>query len=129
MIKQIKLKEIGRFLFGGGSAVVVDYSTYCLFIAMGIETSLAKVISFILGSAVGFVINKLWTFERRCFSEGEIIRYILLYSMTAYVNVTVNSLLLSLGAIKVIAFLGATGGSTILNFLGQKFFVFQVKGD
>lgn len=121
---KIKKKELVRFLFGGGSAVAVDFITYQIFLKMGIEMDYAKGISFLCGSVVGFILNKLWTFECKRFSKGEIVRYALLYSCTAMINSFVNRLVFVLLPIKMAGFLCATGVSTVLNFLGQKYFVF-----
>lgn len=121
----IKRKELIRFLFGGGSAVIVDYLVYRLLMACGLDMDIAKGISFVCGAAVGFVINKLWTFESAHFSKGEVLRYILLYACTATINALVNKGVLAVAPVQILGFLCATGVSTVLNFLGQKFFVFR----
>ncbi|MCY9561263.1 GtrA family protein, partial [Paenibacillus apiarius] len=54
-------------------------------------------------------------------------KYIILYSGTAITNILVNHLVLYILAMEGLAFLCATGVSTVLNFLGQKFFVFNNK--
>lgn len=123
-VNKIRKKEFVRFLFGGGSAVLVDFITYQIFQALGLPIDIAKALSFICGSVVGFLINKLWTFESKKFSKGEIIRYGILYSCTAMMNSAVNRLVLSVLSVKAAGFLCATGVSTVLNFLGQKYFVF-----
>jgi putative flippase GtrA len=124
-LNTFKTKELLRFLVGGGSAVVTDYILYRLLIFAGLNLSVSKAISFICGAAVGFVINKLWTFESKKFSKGEILRYVILYAVTAAINALVNKGVLILFDISILAFLCATGVSTVLNFLGQKFFVFR----
>lgn len=127
-LKDIKLKEVIRFLVGGGTAVIVDFILYHVFQKIGIEVDLAKGISFFCGAGVGFCINKLWTFQSKTFSKSECIRYVILYSITACINAAINKAVLTTVNISFIAFLAATGVSTVLNFLGQKFFVFQWKG-
>ncbi len=122
---KIKKKELIRFLFGGGSAVVVDYIVYQLLMLTGLSQDISKAISFICGAAVGFIINKLWTFESAKFSKGEVLRYVILYACTAVINAAVNRLVLKITAMEMLAFLCATGVSTVLNFLGQKYFVFR----
>lgn len=122
---KIKKKELIRFLFGGGSAVVVDFVLYHLLMRVGLDRDLAKALSFICGAAVGFVINKLWTFESAKFSKGEIARYIILYTCTAIINAVINRLVLAVTSVELLGFLCATGVSTVLNFLGQKYFVFR----
>lgn len=125
--KNFQIKEILCFLVGGGSAVAIDFIVYIL-LKSNFSTSMAKTISFILGASVGFVINKLWTFKSRKFCYVEILKYIILYACSAAVNTFVNKGMLSLFHLTVLAFLTATGCSTIINFLGQKFFVFRKRG-
>lgn len=124
LFEKFNVKEILKFCVGGGSAVVVDFVVY-LFLKQHISVSVAKAISFVSGAAVGFVINKLWTFESKTFKPSEILKYILLYACSATANTLVNKGVLTLFNITVLAFLCATGVSTIMNFLGQKFFVFK----
>lgn len=124
-LKDIKRKELLRFMVGGGCAVLVDLLTYKLLMLPGTERSIAKGISFLLGSCVGFLINKFWTFESGVFSKKEVWRYIILYGCTAVINALVNKGVIALIPIELFGFLCATGVSTVLNFLGQKFFVFR----
>lgn len=126
LLERFEIRELLKFCVGGGSAVIVDFLMY-MFLKQYIVVSAAKTISFIMGAAVGFVINKLWTFESRSFSTSEIMRYILLYACSATANMLVNKGILLISSVTVLAFLGATTVSTIINFLGQKFFVFRKK--
>lgn len=126
LLERFEIRELLKFCVGGGSAVIVDFLMY-MFLKQYIVVSAAKTISFIMGAAVGFVINKLWTFESRSFSTSEIMRYILLYACSATANMLVNKGILLISSVTVLAFLGATAVSTTINFLGQKFFVFRKK--
>ncbi len=121
---KFEIKEILKFLVGGGSAVVVDALFYAILKAY-IDFSVAKAISYILGAFVGFIINKLWTFESKKFKVAEIYKYIILYACSALVNTGVNKFVIWIIPSTVFAFLCATGTSTVMNFLGQKFLVFR----
>lgn len=121
----IKKREVFRFIFAGGTAVLTDFTSYHALMMFGIGMDVAKGSSFLLGSIVGFIINKLWTFESAHFSKGEIIRYCILYLCTAYINALVNRGVLGILNVKIVGFLCATGVSTVLNFIGQKYFVFK----
>lgn len=129
MNNSIKKKELIRFLVGGGTAVITDYLVYKVLLYIGLNMSISKGTSFICGSIVGFVINKLWTFESKNFIKSEVIKYVILYTITAYINAKINSITIVITKIHILGFLCATGVSTILNFLGQKFFVFKGKGE
>lgn len=121
---KFEIKEILKFLVGGGSAVVVDALFYAILKAY-IDFSVAKAISYILGAFVGFIINKLWTFESKKFKVAEIYKYIILYACSALLNTGVNKFVIWIIPSTVFAFLCATGTSTVMNFLGQKFLVFR----
>lgn len=124
-LRTIKKKEVLGFLVGGTSAVLVDYVSYLLLLNLGIERSISKATSYILGAIVGFVINKFFAFDSRRFSIGEISRYAFLYACTAGANTFTNYTVLLISSWVLFAFLTATCVSTVLNFLGQKFFVFN----
>ena len=127
-LKSIKRKELLRFLVGGGSAVVVDYICYNFFLYFEWNMAFAKATSYICGALCGFIINKFWTFESKKFRKDEVVKYIVLYAISAGVNAFVNKIVFFVIGIKLFAFLCATGVSTIMNFMGQKFFVFN-KGE
>lgn len=128
MIEKIKgkfeIEEILKFLVGGGSAVIIDAIMYMI-LKQQIDLSIAKALSYISGAAVGFIINKLWTFGSKQSWGSEVIKYISLYAFSAVANTLVNRGVLYLTQGTLLAFLCATGLSTIINFLGQKFIVFK----
>lgn len=125
IIKKFSIKEILKFLVGGGSAVLTDFALYHILMLMGAGIDISKLISYITGAAVGFVINKLWTFQSNKFKFSEVYKYILLYIFSAIINSLANRLVLHIFAIQLLAFLVATAVSTVINFLGQKFLVFK----
>jgi len=118
-------KELSRFLVSGVSAVATDYGTYLLF-QQWVDIAPAKGASFVAGSIVAFILNKYWTFEQPDDSFNHAVRFTLLYLSTLGANVAVNAATLYLWpGFLTWAFLVATGTSTLLNFLGQKFWVFK----
>lgn len=122
-------KELYRFLVTGVCAVGTDFSVYFI-LDLFINADIAKAIGFLAGSIFAYFVNKLWTFEQKEKSVYETIRFIALYASTFFVNVGINHLVLdslSIAWIGILAFLTATAVSTILNFLGMKFFVFTGK--
>lgn len=120
-------KELKRFFCAGIAAVSTDYFFYMVLINF-VEISISKAISFLLGTVVAYIINKFWTFEKKEKSLFELIAFLGLYSTTLIVNVSVNKVvLIVLPGFKIIGFLCATGTSMVLNFIGQKWFVFKNK--
>lgn len=124
-LANFQTKELLRFLVAGSCSVITDALVYWFLGEVGWNVSVAKLISFISGSIVGFVINKLWTFESKGQLHTEMLKYVLLYTTTIVLNVWSNHLVLDLTGLWWFAFLFATGLSTVCNFLGMKFFVFH----
>jgi len=117
-------KELKRFLVAGLSAVGTDLVTYYMLLNF-LSHDVAKAISFLLGTIVAFVINKYWTFEKHEKSYKEMFQFVILYSATLGANVLTNKIVLNNTEIVFLAFLIATGVSTVLNFIGQKWWVFR----
>jgi putative flippase GtrA len=122
-MSQLK-KELKRFLVAGFGAVGTDLFLYYIFLDY-LSSNISKGISFLVGTIVAFVINKYWTFEKHDKSFKEIILFGILYGATLVINVLTNKLVLDYTSIVLLSFLVATGVSTVLNFIGQKFWVFK----
>lgn len=123
-MSQLK-KEMKRFLVAGISAVLTDLTVYYLLLNV-MTHSPAKTLSFLAGTVVAYIINKYWTFEKHAKSYKEMGKFSALYISTLGANVAVNKASLIIFPDWVFfAFLAATGTSTILNFIGQKFWVFK----
>lgn len=148
MYKQVKnisefKKQIIKFGLIGFLAVFVDmgiyYSLLNSFPSYLADKSypevIAKSLSFMCGTFVTYNLNKLWTWRRRDKSNSRFVKFMLLYGVSMLVNVAVNTLLLfvlheysniiDLPNKYFIAFVGATGTSAMLNFAGQKVWVFR----
>lgn len=123
-MKTIQLREVRGCIVGGCTAVLVDYILYTL-LAESIGLMASKIVSYIIGASIGFVINKFLAFNSKGFHISEILKYAVLYEASALVNSLINRGLITLDCDALIAFLGATGVTTIINFLGQKFIVFR----
>ena len=132
-------KQINRFILVGIGAVLIDFLTYKIFLVF-LTFSFAKTLSFMCGACFAYVANKFFTFEKREYCKKEIRKFVTLYLATLVANVMVNKLSLvilftfqkwlmleifSEAKSVFLAFLAATSTSTILNFIGQKFWVFK----
>ena len=138
-------KQIIKFGLIGFLAVFVDMSIYYLLLNSFPESlkeaiypeAVAKSASFMCGTFVTYNLNKLWTWRRRDRSNSRFVKFMLLYGISMLVNVAVNTFLLfvlhtyshiiDLPNKYFIAFVGATGTSALLNFTGQKIWVFKNK--
>ena len=119
--------DLFRFGLVGCCDVVLDAATYYFLLSILIPMPLCKLSAYIIGTISGFLLNKFFTFKAHGFSLLEIVKYILVYIATAFVNVALNQFVYWLSENKLIAFAIATVVSGLLHFICDKFIVF-VKG-
>ncbi len=129
--------QLQSFIIIGILATLVDFGLY-MWWHHYLPFSVAKTFSFIIGSGVAYLLNKCFTFKQDRHSLKSIKRFVILYGSSMGLNVFTNSLLIhsirffaptlwitKANFILIIAFVMATGMSTIVNFMGQKFWVFK----
>jgi len=124
-------KEVRYFLIIGILTVLIDYLIYTLSGKLIINTTQAKAVGFISGTVFAFLANRSITFKNHDNIWGHLYKFLILYSGTLFVNVTINNILLNLlndFQYKIqLSFLIATATSAIINFIGMKYFVFLFK--
>ena len=121
-------KDIFRFIIVGISTVIVDYLLYFFLVnTSSLNIDLCKTISFLVGTLYAYVTNKIYTFKSNVTFKNSIYKFILLYTLSLFVNVFTNSLLLNYfnKFAFQLAFLISTFLSAFINFLGMKYFVFK----
>ncbi|MGH7329080.1 MAG: GtrA family protein [Polyangiaceae bacterium] len=118
--------QIVRFVFVGMGAVVVDFVVYFA-LSRAIPPSAAKAVSFVSGACVSFLGNRGFVFRAEGRTHKQWMSFVGLYFISLCLNNVVNTgvLKLPIPYTKFLAWFSATGASTILNFLGMKFFVFK----
>ena len=118
--------ELFRFLIVGGIAVFLDGISYVLMVrTIGVDHSLSKRISFVLGSIWAFLANKHYTFSSSSPALKEVILFTLLYLSTYLANGWVHDITWEFSSLDWFSFLTATATSTTINYVGQKFVVFR----
>jgi putative flippase GtrA len=148
--------QLRGFVFAGLVGTLIDYGFYHLY-DQWLPPLFSKGLAFSSATLFVYWMNKFWTFKQPLHSKREISAFFALYTASMLVNTGVNSVCLQLipkwmhqwtmastsvegataGAvlpllahprsIKLMAFVLATGTSTIINFIGQKFWVFELK--
>lgn len=123
-------RQLTRFLVIGGCATCVDLCIYLLLTSLGLfHASAAKGTSYLSAMVFGFFGNKLWAFQSNRRSLDEPLAFFALYGATLLVNVGLNALGLSIFGhslpARLVAFVAATGVTTVLNFLGLRFVAFR----
>lgn len=132
-MKQPLLRQLLLFVISGILATGADFLLYQWLIAYyDGHYILAKSSSFLLGTVTAFLFNKYITFGKKQKSLAETIRFMVLYTVSLGGNVAINKISITFLASLLhrhyaiwIAFLCATLFSMVLNFLGQKFWVFK----
>jgi putative flippase GtrA len=123
------LTQITRFVLVGGLSALVDYGTYQGFLALGVYVHLAKAMSFILGTTTAYLLNRRWTFGNASGGAAPVAKFVLLYTVTFFVNIGVNALMLQvLGDFKwhvTVAWVIAQGVATVINFVMLRLVVFR----
>jgi len=118
-------RQLSLFLVVGTLSVMVDYVAFISLLELKTDSRISKGLSYILGMVVGFVGNRVFTFQARGSVWRHATFYAGLYSLTLLANIGTNALVNSIFHLQTLAFLTATGVSTIANFLGLKFFAFR----
>ena len=125
LLKSSLYKQISRFSVAGLSAVAIDLLSYYLLINY-LSYDISKTLSFVIGAVVAYIINKFWTFEQKNLSLKELAKFALLYTFSLIINVYMNKLFLAItNDTIIIGFFVATGSSALINFIGQKWWVFK----
>ena len=91
-----------------------------------ISKSLSKIISFILASINSFLGNKIFTFKLKSYNFREPLKFILLYSVSLIANSSTHDFFLNVFD-GFLPFIIAPIVSVIINFSGQKLWVFKNK--
>jgi putative flippase GtrA len=123
-------RELIIFIIVGSLIVLIDFLTYRgLVWSQLLGVDLSKAIGFLTGTVFAYFANRFWTFGHKTHMAGSAWRFAIVYSISLGTNVQINAVVLTwlpdTTAAVQIAFLLATGASTIMNFLGMKLFVFQ----
>lgn len=126
------IDQVARFVLVGVLAAGVDFGTYQALLAVGLFAAVAKGISFVLGTTTAYLLNRRWTF-RADGGAAPAVRFAVLYSVTFFVNVGVNALVLHLltgytFAVPV-AWLAAQATATAINFVLLRTVVFRDRPD
>ena len=120
--------EFARFLSVGVLIVIVDLFFYYLLLNIGFDTFWSKGISYIIGTICAYFANKKITFQTNEGGSKKFLFFVILYSVSLFVNVGTNEIILSVYSISFfsfsIAYLIATSISALVNYFGMKYIIF-----
>jgi putative flippase GtrA len=122
------VSQMYRFVIIGVLAAGVDYGTYELLLHLGLPPYVSKGCSFILGTTFSYLCNRKWTFKAQG-NAGQAAKFVLLYTVTFFVNVGVNQLGLLVFAEFhwrfVVSWVLAQAAATVINFVLLRTVVFR----
>lgn len=124
------LAQLGRFVVIGGFCALIDSGTYWLLLHAGFWATAAKALSFIAGTTAAFFLNRKFTFAGgRVDGASQAGAFALLYTVTFFVNVGTNALMLAVLPVfkwqYALAWIVAQGASTVINFVMLRTVVFR----
>lgn len=121
------LGHLFRFLIVGGIATVVNYLVFYLLLKEGTQYQIASACGFLAGVGVGFPLNKAWTYKHSSsVTAGLVYKYGAIYFVSLLINACTMQLLVGHFRLDTpIANVIAIIVTTITNFIGTKFWVFQ----
>lgn len=121
--------QIVRFVAVGGLCALVDSGAYYALLQAGVWVHLAKALSFIAGTTTAFFLNRRFTFRAPNGGLPQAGGFALLYTVTFFVNVGTNAVMLQLlPAFRweyALAWVVAQGTATVINFVMLRTVVFR----
>ena len=132
-----KLSEPVKFLLVGVINTIVGYGVmFGAYNLLHLDYWVSSAANYIIGSICSFLLNKYFTFQARKFSVAELVRFIVCILVCYLVGYgiarPVVRFIFQAASPRVqdnLAMLGGSGVFTVLNFFGQKFFVFRNSGE
>jgi putative flippase GtrA len=123
--------QLLRFVLIGGFCALVDFGVYQGLLALDLWVHAAKAISFVAGTTTAFFLNRRFTFAAGRGGAGQVGGFALLYTVTFFVNVGVNALMLHVlpefSWRITVAWVIAQGLATVINFVMLRTVVFRVR--
>ncbi|MFG1782691.1 GtrA family protein [Rhodococcus oryzae] len=121
-------KRIILFCVVGVAGAIVDYGARSALLAFGVDPAVSRGISFVLGSSVAYSLNSRFTFtgDRSVKEKGRAaLTYTFCFAVVIAVDAFIRSLLDLGGMTVAAAWIGSQAAATSVNFLLQKYYVFQ----
>jgi putative flippase GtrA len=126
--------QLMRFALIGGFCALLDLGTYTGERALGMDyapwDTVARAVSFIVGTTTAYFLNRKFTFSAgRRQGAGQVGSFVLLYTVTFFVAVGMNALMLqvlpALSWKPTLAWVISQGTATAINFVMLKWVVFR----
>lgn len=126
-VEKVLKNQIFRFLIVGGCSTLIDFGIYMV-LSTRLGITLSKGISIMLSSIYSYFANKNFTFSNREKTNmSYLVRFYFVLAANFTTNLGVNYLIFNRTGYKLLAYVLATACGMTVNYLGQKFVVFDRK--
>ena len=119
--------SVSKFILVGCCSTALDFAVYTL-LSVKLSITVSKGISMIAASIFSYMVNKRFTFKNRNKTNiGYLVRFYIVFAANCVTNLGVNYSVYKFTGHKSAAFILATLCGMLVNYLGQRFFVFNDK--
>ncbi|MEC1668350.1 GtrA family protein [Bacillus mojavensis] len=124
MLKE-KIKTLGRFCTVGVGNTLIDFGVFFFLTACHIPYLPAQICSYSAGIINSYVWNRNWTFQVKRKADGkEIVRFLMINIAASGITFLLLYLFQRGGCSLLVSKLAATIGGMMMNFIGNRIWVF-----
>jgi len=126
-----------RFLAVGAAATSLNYLLNLILVTFKVSVDVASGTGYLSGMIISFPLNKYWAFQaKKSNTKKELLLYSLVYGTTFLINILLAHLSYDLFSnmfanptfINGFYYLPVIAITTVLNFIGCKYFIFSLAG-
>lgn len=132
LLRIIKTPEFAKYLAVGGTAFLVEYSSFfMLYAVLHLWLALSNGVSFVAGLLASFILNRLWSFKHNNEYDKRKSHQFVFYAVLALANLLLTIVLVELfkvwGVNPLYGKILASGITSVWNFVLFKLFIFTHK--
>ena len=110
----------------GGISTIFNYLLFYVLFQIGIHYLISSASGYIFGAFISFTVNKHFTFKSRSKKYAvEVTKYFFIYTVSLFLGLGFLQGLVYIGISPLLANVFSIGLTTMTNFAGSKFFVFE----
>lgn len=114
-----------RFLAVGGFSWAVDLGVLLLLVTLGVPVWLAAAIAWSTGFLTNYVLNRIWSFERKATWGASAWKYVALAAANALITVGIMEIAGRMGANLGVTKTALTAALAVVNYFAYRFWVFS----
>ncbi|WP_239618718.1 GtrA family protein [Cohnella mopanensis] len=129
MLRLSESKRLAKFAIVGGLNTGVDFAVFCALVyGLGFGSFWAQAISYLVGVANSYLLNRYWTFQvKEKQSAAELVRFIVINLLSFGASTLVLLSLESWGTEPALAKMISVVCSLAVNYIGYRLWVFRAQ--